>query len=149
YELALGTYNGSTGYFEMWVLVPSLSHTSDTTFYLCYGDITLTTNGSSAAVWQSDNYRFVYHLESADLTKESSNNASTTQGSATTLGTGKIGSAASWNGTESLATTLTATVNTADAPGTSDFTLSIWLKTSMTNAAYVDFVLMRPSCNNS
>jgi hypothetical protein len=55
-------YNAVTGEVAYWVLVPTVSHTKSTVFYICYGNSSITTNQSSpAAVWDS-HYLTVWHL---------------------------------------------------------------------------------------
>ena len=55
-------YNGTSGELVAWVKIPSLSHTTDTVFYIFYGDNTISTFQSTASsVWDS-NYLAVYHL---------------------------------------------------------------------------------------
>src|SRR5262249_52273317 len=55
----MSNYVASTGEVEMWVLISSLP-TSNFTFYLCYGNSSLTTDGSSASTWNS-NFVGVWH----------------------------------------------------------------------------------------
>jgi Domain of unknown function (DUF2341) len=57
------SYGASTGTVAFWVKIPTLSHTSDTVIYLCYGDATVSTfqGGAYGAAWDS-NYKAVYHL---------------------------------------------------------------------------------------
>ena len=55
-------YNPVTGEVAYWVLVPTVSHTKSTIFYICYGNSSITTDQSSAAaVWDS-HYLTVWHL---------------------------------------------------------------------------------------
>ena len=50
-----------TAQMNVWVQVPSLSNTTDTVFYACYGNAAITTyQGISSATW--NNYAAVYHL---------------------------------------------------------------------------------------
>jgi hypothetical protein len=56
------TYNATTGAVNYWVKVPLLSHTSDTTIYLCYGNSSVTTDQSNkTGVWDA-NYKGIWHL---------------------------------------------------------------------------------------
>lgn len=56
------TYTATTGAVTYWVRVPLLSHTNDTTIYLCYGNPAITTEQSNkTGVWDS-NFKAVYHL---------------------------------------------------------------------------------------
>src|SRR6185503_13067091 len=55
-------YNPTTGLVDYWVKVPTLSHTADTTIYLCYGNPGITTNqATTTGVWDSS-YFGVYHF---------------------------------------------------------------------------------------
>jgi RHS repeat-associated protein len=56
------TWNGATGQFRAWVQIPTLSHSADTTIYLCYGNPGVTADQSNkTGVWDA-NYVAVYHL---------------------------------------------------------------------------------------
>ncbi len=58
----LETYNGTTGVVNMWIRVPLVSSTVDTTVYIYYGDPTTIADYSPhGAVWDS-NYAGVYHF---------------------------------------------------------------------------------------
>src|SRR4030095_16844916 len=59
YQLVPGTYSASTGTFEMWVKVPSLSNGS--IIYLGYGDTALTSDGSGNPF--DTNFKRVFHFE--------------------------------------------------------------------------------------
>jgi hypothetical protein len=56
-------YSATTGEIEAWVLLTTLSHTSNTIFYMCYGKVSVSTyqGGSVGAAWNA-NYQAVYHL---------------------------------------------------------------------------------------
>jgi hypothetical protein len=55
-------YNGQTGQVAYWVLVPTVSHTTNTVFYLCYGNVGIKNNQAQpSSVWDS-NYLTVWHL---------------------------------------------------------------------------------------
>jgi hypothetical protein len=59
------TWNASTGQFTAWVQIPMLSHTADTTSYLCYGNPAITTDQSNrTGVWDSD-FKAVIHFGSS------------------------------------------------------------------------------------
>src|SRR5205807_366338 len=56
------TYNAGTGAVNYWVKVPTVSHTTDTVFYMCYGNAGITTDQSNkTAVWDI-NYKAVWHV---------------------------------------------------------------------------------------
>src|SRR6516165_11780766 len=62
YELVSGSYNASTGTFQIWVLIPSLSQ--GLVIYLAYEDSGLSTDGTNlSAVWSANGYKSVYHHE--------------------------------------------------------------------------------------
>lgn len=94
------SYNSATGAVVAWVLVTSLSHTSDNVFYVFYGDAAIVTfQGDINGTWNS-NFKGVWHLGaglaySNDST--SNGNNGTTHGSSQT--TGQIDGAGSFNGT--------------------------------------------------
>src|SRR5207253_10452671 len=71
--------NASAGAVNYWVRVPTVSHTTDTTFYMCYGNAGITTDQSNkTAVWDA-NYKAVWHLtngttlSAADSTSNANN----------------------------------------------------------------------------
>jgi len=41
------TYNGSTGAVNYWVKVPTVSHTTDTSIYMCYGNSSIINDQSN------------------------------------------------------------------------------------------------------
>jgi hypothetical protein len=56
------TYNATTGAVNYWVKVPTLSHTTDTIIYMCYGNAGISTDQSNkAAVWDTG-YKAVWHV---------------------------------------------------------------------------------------
>src|ERR1700761_7087147 len=55
-------WNGQTGQLVAWVQLPVLSHSSDTTFFACYGNAAITTDQSNpTGVWDA-NYKGVWHV---------------------------------------------------------------------------------------
>ncbi len=72
-------YVAATGQIVFWVKIPTASSSTDTVFYMAYGDPTITTFQSTAtAVWDS-NFKAVYHLGEASnpyLDSTSNNNDS-------------------------------------------------------------------------
>lgn len=54
-------YDGAAGKLEMHVLIPTLSHTTDTVIYLAFGDAGVVTDGSGTGTWNA-NYKGVWHL---------------------------------------------------------------------------------------
>ena len=104
YEIV--SYNGVTGSLTAVVNYPSLSHITDTVFYLGYGLSGATSSASPAGVWSQ--YLGIYHLEdnaatpavlnsaTGDTTgKSASNTASMTVG-------GKLGAGLKFNGSSDM-----------------------------------------------
>jgi biopolymer transport protein ExbB len=55
-------YNASSGVIEVWVQVPTVSHTSDTVIYACCDNFSISTyQGSAASAWDA-NYQGVWHM---------------------------------------------------------------------------------------
>ena len=55
-------YDGTTGNLIAWVKIPSVSSSSDTVFYLFYGDSTINTDQSDPPNTWDANFKGVYHL---------------------------------------------------------------------------------------
>ena len=55
-------YDGTTGNLIAWVKIPSVSSTTDTSFYLFYGDPSITTDQSDPLNTWDSNFKAVYHL---------------------------------------------------------------------------------------
>src|ERR1044072_4353818 len=99
------TYSATTGAVNYWVKVPSVSHTTDTTIYLCYGNSAITTDQSTkTSVWDS-NFKAVYHLNDQaantsviDSTANGSNGVNAANTTSKSV-TGKVGKALTYNGT--------------------------------------------------
>jgi RHS repeat-associated protein len=124
------SYSVSTGAVNYWVKIPTVSHTSDTVFYMFYGKSSVTTDQSSkTGVWDS-NFAFVSHMsDSAANTTVADSTSNTANGTASknTTGfttTGKIGQGFVFNRTtlaDKIATTLHRT---------SAFTWEAWFKST-------------------
>jgi len=74
-------YTAATGVVDYWVQIPTVSHTNDTVFYMCYGDATISTDQSNQhGVWNSF-YKMVWHfpngstLSATDSTSNGNNGA--------------------------------------------------------------------------
>jgi Concanavalin A-like lectin/glucanases superfamily/Domain of unknown function (DUF2341) len=100
----LESYNSGTGAVSIWVRVPALSHSSDTTIYLFYGNPNVSTfQGNAAAAWDSS-YSAVYHLADnaanagvADSTANSNTGITTGDTNAESVA-GQDGAALNFNG---------------------------------------------------
>jgi hypothetical protein len=96
-EFEIERYVPTTGALEAWVKIPSLS--SQSVFYLHYGDPAITTSRATPAEVWSASYQLVLHMAGAgDSTGKNTNIIS----SAIFLAAGRIGEARSFNGTTSF-----------------------------------------------
>lgn len=91
YELV--DYDPTTGYFEMWVKVGSLTDSS--VIYVGYGDSALSSDGSSTATW-SASFMGAWHKgdgSSLSLADSSGNGYTLTNNNAVTAAVGQVGGA--------------------------------------------------------
>ncbi|MBV9406152.1 MAG: DUF2341 domain-containing protein [Acidobacteriaceae bacterium] len=116
------SYNAVTGAVNIWVQLPEVSHTADTTFYMFYGNSATTApQGNPTATWDS-NYKGVYHLAgSMSLAADATANANNGTIDGATPTPGQINGAAAFSGSSQYLTM----GNVLDL-GSSDFTLSAW-----------------------
>ncbi len=129
-------YTASTGEMVAWVLISSLT-ASTNQFYMCYGSASISTfqGGSTGAAWDS-NYKGVWHLPNGSSLSalDSSSNANNGTVNSATATTGQIdGGEAVTGGQE---------VSIPDNSGlhvdTGDFTISCWwYSTASTNYSAV------------
>lgn len=131
------SFNQSTGELIAWVRIPTLSHNTNTTLYLYYGNETAASNQNPEAVW-GDSHRAVYHMdEDPSISTDGScgggdkevcdssgygNNADSQAGmtAADAIATGKIGAAINFDGNSN--DRLTTNVESL-----SDFTIETWI----------------------
>lgn len=115
-----------SGQLNYWVNVPSVSSTTDTVFYSCYGNAAITSyRGISTATWDS-NYGAVWHLPNgttlnANDSTVNGNTPSATNG--TTSTSGQIDGAAAFDGSSNY-------IQYPDASSlqsTSNLTVSVWV----------------------
>src|SRR5580693_6332597 len=107
------SYSPTTGAVVYWVQIPTLSHTTDTTFYMFYGNSSVTTDQSNKnGTWDS-NYKGVWHLANGTTlsASDSTSNANngTVQGTVTAV-TGQVDGAGSFDGSSGYIST-TSTVS--------------------------------------
>jgi hypothetical protein len=130
------SYNATTGAVAFWINVPDVSHTVDTTIYMCYGNSTVTLFQSIPQATWDGNFAAVYHFSkngALSLADSTTNNNLLTNTNAT-AGTGQISGAIATNGgqyannsspvgfatTDSLRT-METWFNTSDTAGTDAF----------------------------
>src|ERR1043165_3585695 len=126
------TYTATSGAVNYWVRVPLLSHTSDTTIYLCYGNSSITTDQSNkTGVWDA-NYKGVWHLSNG--TTLNPPDSTTTGNNGTISGAvaagGREDGGASLNGTSDHIQVKAGKVDTSATTGT----VSAWVKVSALDA---------------
>jgi len=85
-------YDGVSGQLVVWIRIPSLSSTTDTEFYLYYGNSSITSPTSTSDTWDS-NYMGIWHFtnndfDNATVYNNSASNNNTTS-VASILGTGR------------------------------------------------------------
>ena len=121
-------YSSNNGQVAYWVRVPNLSHTTDTTIYVFYGNSSVTTDQSSrSGVWDS-NFKATYHLgESASPYQDSTSNSNATGSFIPTAVTGKIGKAQQFSAASSQYLGAPNTVSSGAL-----LTLEGWLNVSAT-----------------
>jgi hypothetical protein len=122
------SYNPVTGAISVWIRVPVLSHTNDTTIYLFYGNPNASAFlGNRPTVWDS-NYTAVYHLSdnAAATTVSDSTGNSYTGTNAANTNTKSVASAAG------LGLTFNGSSDYVRSQGTfssgAPFTLEGWVK---------------------
>jgi hypothetical protein len=122
-------YNGTTGNLIAWVKIPSVSSTTDTLFYLFYGDPSITTNQSDPLNTWDSNFKAVYHLgNGTTLTATDSTGGNNgTLFNNPTATAGKINGAAHFVPTSSQAIGL---ANPGDFPIATAWTMETWIKPS-------------------
>ncbi len=137
-------YDPATGTIAMWVRVPTLSASTDTTIYMYYDNSSITSSQENkTGVWDT-NYKAVWHLGETFGTTNSdstSNGATATKQSAghpAALSSGQIAGAQNYNGTSDYQSVSSSAVNI-----TVDKTVEMWLNTA-TFAAASDSTYRKP-----
>jgi hypothetical protein len=125
YELVASTYVATTGAVEMHVKIPTVSASSDTLFYLAFGDSGISTDGSSTATW-SNNYLLVSHFPNgSSLTvNDSTSNAYNGTNSGGTAVAGLVDGAIAVTGGNKVTFPSAATDALVNA---GNFTISLWM----------------------
>ena len=127
------SYDPSTGAVNCWVKIPTVSHTSDTVFYMFYGNSSVTTDQSNkTAVWDS-NYKGVWHLNEASGTTNYDStvdniSASKQSASSPSPAAGLFGGVQSFNGSTDYETI--ANTSAIDVGG-GNHTVSVWFNANL------------------
>ena len=142
----LENYIPSTGEYEAWVNIPSLSNTTDTYIYMYYGNTNVNSNLSSPNAWNS-NYVGVWHLDEdpsgtapqySDATSVNPENGTTHNMTAANKVAGLISNASYFDGNSDY---VTFSVNSLPANNAAQ-TISAWVNFVGTNGNNQNFVVM-------
>lgn len=99
------SYNAATGNVVAWVKLPTISSSTNSVFYIAYGDSTITTSQADAPNTWDTSYRAVWHMNDNAATTtiaESKSGAQNATNNAVTSGKttpGQIAGALNYNGT--------------------------------------------------
>lgn len=121
------SFNATTGAVIFWVQVPTLSHTSDTTIYLFYGNSSVTTDQSNKnGTWDSG-YKGVWHLPNGSTlsANDSTSNANSGTVNNATATNGQIDGGAAFSGSNQ---DIQLGAATGDLDLTGTMTLEVWAK---------------------
>src|SRR6185369_6784318 len=58
----IANYSATTGAMEAYVNIATLSHTTDNSFWMFYGNASVVTSQQTLSFWATANYKSVYHL---------------------------------------------------------------------------------------
>lgn len=131
----LVTYIATTGALEMHIKIPTLSASTDTVIYLAFGDVGVTTDGSSTSTWDS-NFSTVIHYDEAagntmgDATANAIDGTKKGTGEPVYNATGEIFGCEVFDGTNDY---VTLTNNALLSPGTGNCTISSWVRADTIN----------------
>lgn len=127
------SYNSSTGELVAWVNIPSLSYNTNTTLYMYYGNSGASDQQDVANVWDSSDYKAVFHLSedtngSAPQLNDSSGNDNhmTTSGSMSSSNSqtpGQIDGSVEFNGSSDYS----SASHDASLNVTNNFSISAWI----------------------
>ena len=123
----IDSYNPSTGQLIAWVKIATLSSTTDTPFYLFYGDPSIITNQSDPVNTWDANFKAVYHFGNGTTltaTDSTGGNNGTLFNGPTAIA-GKINGAAHFVHSSNQAIGL---ANPADFPVATAWTMETWVK---------------------
>ncbi len=125
YELE--SYNGTTGNVVAWVKIASLTPAADTTIYMYYDNATATDQSDAASVWDTSYKSVIHFKETSGTLSDSSgnNNTAAPLNGASSTGSGLIGNAYSFDGTNDMAS---ISNNASWAANTTKFSVEFWIK---------------------
>lgn len=142
------SYNPATGAIICWVQVPTVSHTSDTVFYIFYGDASVTTDQSNKTGTWDANYAGVWHLANGTTLSASDSTANGNNGTITgaTATGGEIDGAAKLSGSGQY-------IDVGDRPSlqiTGDnATVEAWINTSEASPSQYERLIVKEIPGNA
>lgn len=135
----LEKYVATTGEVVMWIQIDSLAGSSNTVFWIGYGDSTISTNNSTTNTWKTD-YQAVYHLKDGTTLTAADATANAVNGTITsaTATTGQLDGGASFSGASKI--------DLGNNLGlTSDLTYEAWIK--VTDYSHYGFLFSKTNGN--
>jgi autotransporter-associated beta strand protein len=122
-------YTSSNGALVAWVQVPSVSSAADTVIYLYFGNSGASNQQNATGVWDT-NYTGVYHLGNLTTLNANDSTSNARNGTITgaTAGTGQMNGAASYTGTNKIATGVALSSFISNTTGT----MEAWINASGT-----------------
>jgi len=140
-------YNPTTGAIVGWVQVPTVSHTSDTIFYMFYGNSSVTTNQSNKTGTWDANYAGVWHLANGAALSASDSTANGNNGTVTraTATEGQIDGAANLSGSQQY-------IDLGDNPSLQitgeELTVEAWINTSEASPSAYERLIVKETPGN-
>jgi len=120
----LVSYDGSTGYIEMWVKLDTIFADQDNYIFMYFGNDTSTVDLSNASAVQNINFDFFYNFDGTDSLTDQSGNGNDAIMTANLSDDGKIGKCAFFDGSGYITPT-----NTISTRNDLTWTLQMWFKT--------------------
>jgi YD repeat-containing protein len=146
------SYSASTGAVNYWVKIPTVSHTSNTVFYLFYGNSSVTTDQSNkTGVWDS-NFVLVSHLDdnaASTAVADSTSNANSLTNhvnTSTKTAIGEINNGLTYNGSSDYSSL--ANNSSVNIQG-SAITLEAWAKPTNSTAATYEHLIAKEIAGNA
>lgn len=147
------SYDGTAGTLVAWVMISTVSHTTDTVFYMAYGDSGVTTwQGNVASTWDT-NFALVSHLGdnagNTNVTDSTSNaNTGTAQQntSSVTTTSAEIGRGMTFNGSSDYVNEGTGT---QFATGSGNITLEAWVYATSLPGTFANFSIIGKGYNGT
>src|SRR5579859_3760294 len=141
-------YSAADGTVTFWIKIPTLSHTSDTSIYMFYGNGAVSTDSSNkTAVWDS-NFAGVWHLPNGTTLSaaDSTSNANNGTISNATATASVIDGGAAFSGSSQY-------INAGNGSSVqitgSAITVDTWLKTSESNPSLYERIIAKEIAGNN